>query len=113
MKKLGILVQYCDTRKDIPLFIKELSEFFEVVLFGSHSELKKVPLPRRQLLPLTFFREGSVYVIRRDTLMIEHTLYGAKVRGVEVDPTQSVNLDTMEDWSKAEKMLTTFTERHF
>ncbi|MDB4483532.1 hypothetical protein N9061_00150 [bacterium] len=44
MKKLGILVQYCDTRKDVPLLIKELSEFFEVVLFGSHSELKKVDL---------------------------------------------------------------------
>ena len=78
-------------------------------LFNGQNE----PLSRRQLLPSAYFREGSVYVIKRDTLIIDRTLYGAKVRGIEVDSARSVNLDTMEDWFKAEKILETLTEQKY
>ena len=63
------------------------------------------PIPRRQLLPPAFHREGSVYVTRRDVLMDQNSLYGTKVAGYLLDASRSVNLDTMDDWARAEAML--------
>lgn len=63
------------------------------------------PIPRRQSLPPAFHREGSVYVTRRDVLMLRNSLYGERVLGYELDPTLSVNIDTLADWAKAEQLL--------
>jgi CMP-N-acetylneuraminic acid synthetase len=63
------------------------------------------PLPRRQLLPPAFHREGSVYVTRRDVLMEQESLYGQRLRGYPMDPARFVNLDTEEDWRRAEQLL--------
>lgn len=62
-------------------------------------------IPRRQLLPPAFHREGSVYVTRRDVLMNRNSLYGERLVGVPVLPGGSVNIDTLADWAKAESML--------
>ncbi len=64
-----------------------------------------MPIPRRQNLPPAFHREGSVYVTRRDVVMIENSLYGARVIGFEIERSRSVNIDNMEDWAKAESLL--------
>jgi CMP-N,N'-diacetyllegionaminic acid synthase len=66
------------------------------------------PPPRRQDLPPAFHREGSVYVTRRDVLMIEGSLYGRTTGGLPVDPERSVNLDGPHDWEMAEQMLIQF-----
>ncbi len=63
------------------------------------------PIPRRQSLPPAFHREGSVYVTRRDVVMIENSLYGARVIGFEIESSRSVNIDNLEDWAKAESLL--------
>ena len=63
------------------------------------------PIPRRQMLPPAFHREGSVYVTRRDVLMKADSLYGSKVAGYLLDPSTSMNIDTLEDWAQAEAML--------
>ncbi len=63
------------------------------------------PMPRRQLLPPAYHREGSVYITRRNVLMIENSIYGNNVAAHVMDPTQSVNLDTITDWQKAETLL--------
>lgn len=63
------------------------------------------PIPRRQDLPAAFHREGSVYVTRRDVVINENSLYGARVAGYEIDPARSVNIDTPEDWERAEKLI--------
>ena len=60
------------------------------------------PIPRRQELPPAYHREGSVYVARRDVVMKQNSLYGAKVLGFEIERSRSVNIDTLEDWAKAE-----------
>lgn len=61
--------------------------------------------PRRQELPPVFHREGSVYVTRRRVLVEEGSLYGKKLAGFEVAREETVNLDTEEDWRRAEAML--------
>lgn len=63
------------------------------------------PVPRRQLLPPAFHREGSVYVVRRGVLMEKHSLYGDKIVGYPMEPSRSVNIDTLADWSRAEALL--------
>lgn len=63
------------------------------------------PIPRRQSLPPAFHREGSVYVTRRDVVMLNHSLYGARVLGYEMAQTRSVNIDTLVDWAKAEQII--------
>jgi CMP-N-acetylneuraminic acid synthetase len=62
------------------------------------------PIPRRQDLPPAFFREGSVYVTRRDVVMEQGSLYGRLVLGLPVDGSRSVNLDTPRDWERAEAL---------
>ncbi len=63
------------------------------------------PIPRRQVLPPAFHREGSVYITRRDVILLENSLYGARSFGYEVDTDNSVNLDTMDDWRRAEQIM--------
>lgn len=63
------------------------------------------PISRRQDLPPAFHREGSVYVVRRDVVLGQRTLYGRVLVGYEMDPARSVNLDTWDDWARAEELL--------
>lgn len=63
------------------------------------------PIPRRQSLPPAYHRAGSVYVTRRDVLMERNSLYGQDLRGYLVDPRDAVDIDTPEDWARAEAIL--------
>lgn len=63
------------------------------------------PISRRQDLPPAFHRDGSVYVTRSKTILTGKSLYGERVRGYEIDPRFSVNIDTEEDWKRAEERL--------
>lgn len=63
------------------------------------------PIPRRQDLPPAYHREGSVYVTRRDVVLDQNSLYGRFVVGYEMDPRRSVNVDSRDDWDRAESLL--------
>jgi CMP-N-acetylneuraminic acid synthetase len=64
-----------------------------------------MPVPRRQDLPPASHREGSVYVTRRDVVIEHGSLYGARLIGYEVDPARAINIDTLDDWARAEQLL--------
>ncbi len=63
------------------------------------------PIPRRQLLPPAFHREGSIYIIKTEVLMNTSSLYGRKIVPYIVDSSTSVNIDNPEDLAVAKKML--------
>lgn len=63
-----------------------------------------VPIPRRQDLPPAFHRDGSIYVTRRDVLL-GGSLYGTRVVGHAVEASRSVNIDSFDDWARAEALL--------
>lgn len=65
------------------------------------------PISRRQLLPPAYHRDGSVYITQRDVIMERNSLYGSRVFGVVVDAATRVNLDTPEDFDRAERILRT------
>lgn len=69
------------------------------------------PIPRRQDLPPAYHREGSVYVTRQDVVMVNHSLYGARVLGYEIERRRSVNIDTVSDWARAEALLQSEEEK--
>jgi CMP-N,N'-diacetyllegionaminic acid synthase len=62
-------------------------------------------ISRRQELPTAYHRDGSVYITKTEVLLKEHSLYGKSTAFIESDPDLYVNIDTMEDWEKAEKMI--------
>jgi len=66
---------------------------------------ERQPIPRRQELEPCFHREGSVYVVRREVVMEEGSLYGDRLFGFPVDPRRSINIDLPEDWEAAERLI--------
>jgi len=63
------------------------------------------PIGRRQDLPPAFHRDGQIFAMKRDVLMEQGSLYGARLVGHIVDPALSLNIDTAEDWERAEARI--------
>jgi CMP-N,N'-diacetyllegionaminic acid synthase len=62
-------------------------------------------IPRRQELPMAFHRDGSIYITKTEVLLKQKSLYGKSIAYIESDADFYVNIDTMEDWEKAEEMI--------
>jgi N-acylneuraminate cytidylyltransferase/CMP-N,N'-diacetyllegionaminic acid synthase len=61
---------------------------------------------RQDLTPPAFIRNGSIYAMRRDVLMIQDRRYGtADSRPYEFPEDRTVNIDSELDWRAAESML--------
>lgn len=63
-------------------------------------------IKRRQDLPTAFFRDGSIYLTKIDTIK-KGSFYGEKLTYILNNPNLYVNIDTMEDWNQAEQKLPT------
>lgn len=63
------------------------------------------PITRRQELPPAFHREGSIYVTRTRVLMELNSLFGTRLLGYVVTSGLSVNIDTSQDWERAEVII--------
>ncbi len=62
-------------------------------------------ITRRQDAPAAYAREGTIYAVRRDVLMEQGTIYGSNCTPLILDPTESINLDSPDDWDAAEAAL--------
>lgn len=60
---------------------------------------------RRQELPDTYHRDGSIYITKTEVLLQKHSLYGKSISFIESPPEFYVNIDTLADWEKAEQMI--------
>jgi len=60
---------------------------------------------RRQDVTPAYSRDGTVYAVRRDVLMNQHTLYGSDCRPLVLRLEESINLDSESDWRYAEQLL--------
>jgi CMP-N,N'-diacetyllegionaminic acid synthase len=68
-------------------------------------------IPRRQELPEAFHRDGSVYITRTSVILNQQSLYGKTITYLESPKETHVNIDTVEDWEKAEKIARNFLNR--
>ncbi len=62
-------------------------------------------IKRRQELPDAYIRDGAIYITKTETLMKYNSFFGNKTTFIETDASTYVNIDTMEDWEKAETIL--------
>lgn len=61
-------------------------------------------ISRRQDLPNAFHRDGSIYITKTEVIK-QGSLYGNSITYIESNPQFHVNIDTMDDWELAEKLI--------
>lgn len=59
----------------------------------------------RQKLPKTYWQTGHLDVIRYETIVKKKSLTGDKVLPLMIEPAYCTDIDTLEDWERAEWML--------
>jgi CMP-N-acetylneuraminic acid synthetase len=62
-------------------------------------------ISQRQKLPIAYHRDGSIYITKTEVLLNQHSLYGKSIAYIESESQFYVNIDTLEDWEKAEMMI--------
>ncbi len=62
-------------------------------------------ITRRQALPEAYIRDGSIYITRVPVVLESKSLYGTSTCCYKSDTSTYVNIDTIEDWKKAEGLL--------
>ncbi|GGG99532.1 hypothetical protein GCM10011416_17330 [Polaribacter pacificus] len=62
-------------------------------------------ISRRQDLPIAYHRDGSIYITKTNILKEQNSLFGNKIAHLVSPKEFYVNIDTMDDWSKAEVMV--------
>ena len=62
-------------------------------------------ITRRQALPQAFIRDGAIYITKTEVILNQNSLYGKTLSYIENKSDIHVNLDTMDDWAKAEQLL--------
>lgn len=62
-------------------------------------------IPRRQDLPKAYIRDGSIYLTSAEVILKSKTFYGKLLGFLEASDKIHVNIDTLEDWNRAESLL--------
>ena len=65
-------------------------------------------ISRRQDLPKSYHRDGSIYITKTHVIKEQNSLYGNSIAFIESSKKTYVNIDTLQDWEKAEEMLENF-----
>ncbi len=66
---------------------------------------EKEVISRRQELPKSYHRDGSIYLTKVEVLEQQQSLFGKSIAYIESPKDWYVNIDTIEDWQRAEQML--------
>lgn len=59
-------------------------------------------IKRRQDLPKAYIRDGSIYITKTEVILGQNSFFGKSTSYIELDSQQHINIDTIEDWNKAE-----------
>jgi CMP-N-acetylneuraminic acid synthetase len=70
-------------------------------LFTGEKEI----ISRRQDLPEVYHRDGLIYITKTSVLLKQNSLYGSKLACIKSPSDYTINIDTIEDWNKAESFL--------
>jgi CMP-N,N'-diacetyllegionaminic acid synthase len=62
-------------------------------------------ITRRQDVRPAYYRDGTVYAFRRDTIERFGNIYGDRCLPLVIDAAESLSIDTPEDWAAAERIL--------
>ena len=67
-----------------------------------HKEAYNLP---RQALPKVFWQTGYVDAIRTSTILEKHSMTGKRILPLVLNPGDWIDIDTPDDWQKAENLL--------
>lgn len=62
-------------------------------------------ISRRQDLPMTYHRDGSIYLTKTIIIEKDNSLFGKTIAYIKSPKEFYVNIDTQEDWTFAEQIL--------
>ena len=62
-------------------------------------------ISRRQDLPKAYYRDGSIYITKTSVILEKKSLYGDKISYIVNEGEAEINIDTPEDWLKAESYI--------
>lgn len=62
-------------------------------------------ISRRQLLPKAYFRDGSIYLTKTNTILDDKSLFGKTISYIISSRDTYLNIDTKEDWDLAETLI--------
>ena len=65
---------------------------------------EKQIITRRQELPNAFHRDGVIYITKTDVVQKQNSLYGESIAFLESPKEFYMNIDTREDWERAEQI---------
>ena len=60
---------------------------------------------RRQDVPLAYRRDGTLFLTRVNVLREDRNFYGRRCLPLTIDPADSLNIDSPEEWAEAESVL--------
>jgi CMP-N-acetylneuraminic acid synthetase len=63
-------------------------------------------ITRRQDVRPAYYRDGTVYAFRRDTVERFGSIYGDRCLPLVIEARESLSIDSPEDWAEAERVLT-------
>ena len=66
---------------------------------------EKEIITRRQELPKAYHRDGAIYLTKTEVILEQNSLYGKKIGFIETTGDPYGNIDTPEDWIKAELLV--------
>ena len=89
-----------------PMRIVKIDEHGWARMFVGDVPVKRRP-GRRQDMPQGWVLNGAIYLFRTTVLFDPHepSLYGDKVAAYRMTPPYGFNVDDMEDWATAERLL--------
>lgn len=61
-------------------------------------------IKRRQDLPEAFIRDGAIYITKTEVVLQQHSFFGKRLSYFETDADHYINIDTPEDWERAEQL---------
>ena len=64
----------------------------------------------RQTLPFAYQQTGAIHVVRADVAVRENTVIGSKIIGYEPASTAIIDIDSLDDFTKAEHILSSTME---
>ena len=62
-------------------------------------------ISRRQDLPDAYIRDGAIYITSTKVIKEQRSLYGESISYFEHNYNNHINIDTLEDWEKAEHLI--------
>lgn len=65
---------------------------------------EKEIISRRQDLPKSYYRDGSIYITKTEIIFDRKSFYGSAISYIDASNEINVNIDTLEDWEKAESV---------